>query len=116
MTVDRVFFWVFLDRFGVPPKISSIIRQFHDGMRACVRLDDGRVFEWFKVCQGVRQGCVFASLLFIIFFAAVLNTAEKKFMEDPLLVKDLISIGINAACEEGRESPGLGALWNMLID
>jgi len=32
--------WAILDRFGVPPKMISIISQFHDGMRACVRLDD----------------------------------------------------------------------------
>ena len=92
----------------------SVIRQFHDEMRACVRLDDGRASEWFKVCQGVRQGCVLASLLFILFFTAVLNTAKEKFMEDPLVVKDLISLTTNAACEEGRESPGLGVLRNML--
>ena len=64
--------------------------------------------------KGVRQGCVFAFLLSITFFTAVLNTVEKKFMEDPLVVKDLVSIVTNAACEEGRESLGLGVLWNML--
>ena len=71
-------------------------------MRACVRLDDGRASEWFKVCQGVRQGCVIVYLLFMFFFTAVLNTAEMV-MEDPLVVKDLVSIATNAACEEGRE-------------
>ena len=49
-SVDRVFLWTILDRFGVPPKMISIIHQFHDGTRACVRLDDGRSSEWFKVC------------------------------------------------------------------
>jgi len=49
-SLDRVFLWTILDRFGVPPKMISIIHQFHDGTRACVRLDDGRASEWFKVC------------------------------------------------------------------
>ena len=34
----------------------EVIRQFHDGMRACVRSDDGRYSEWFEVTQELRQG------------------------------------------------------------
>ena len=32
-----------LARFGVLPVMVDIARQFHDGMRACVRLEGGRV-------------------------------------------------------------------------
>ena len=39
-SVDRTLLWSVLARFGVPQNIISVIRQFHDGMRACVRLDD----------------------------------------------------------------------------
>ena len=78
-SVDRTLLWTVLTRFGVPQNIISIIRQFHDGMRACVRLD-GRVCSgWFAVQQGLRQGWVFASLLFNIFFAAVINVAFTRF-------------------------------------
>ena len=42
-SVDRSLLWKVLARYGVPAKLISIIRQFHDGMRACVRLDSGRV-------------------------------------------------------------------------
>ena len=38
--VDRTLLWTVLARFGVPQNIISVIRQFHDGMRACVRFDD----------------------------------------------------------------------------
>ena len=43
-SVDRTCLWTVLARFGVPQNIYmiSVIRQFHDGMRAYVRLD-GRV-------------------------------------------------------------------------
>ena len=44
----------------------GVIRQFHDGMGACVRLDDGECSDMFGVEQGVWQGCVFAPLLFNI--------------------------------------------------
>ena len=50
----------------------EVIRQFHDGMRACVRNDDGRCLEWFEVAQGLRQGCVLSPLLFNVLFAAIL--------------------------------------------
>ena len=44
-SVDRSLFWKVLARYGVPAKLISIIRQFHDGMRACVRLDSGETSE-----------------------------------------------------------------------
>ena len=43
-SVDRTLLWTVLARFGVPQIMISAIRQFHDGMRACVQLDD-RVFS-----------------------------------------------------------------------
>ena len=43
-SVERTLLWTVLARFGVPQIMISVIRQFHDGMRACVQLDD-RVFS-----------------------------------------------------------------------
>ena len=31
-SVDRELIWVVLARFGVPEKMSTVIRQFHEGM------------------------------------------------------------------------------------
>ena len=70
-SVDRELLWVVLARFGVPEKMLVVIRQFHEGMRARVRTDDGEHSEWFDVTQGLRQGCVLSPLLFNIFCAAV---------------------------------------------
>ena len=72
-SVDRALLWTVLACFGIPPRILAVIRQFHGGMRACVRLDDGGCSDTFDVEQGLRQGCVLAPLLFNIFFAAVLR-------------------------------------------
>ena len=44
-SVDRTILWQVPARFEVPPKVIEVIRQFHDGMRACVRNDDGRCSE-----------------------------------------------------------------------
>ena len=78
-SVDRTLLWTELARLGVSQKIISVIRQFHDGMRACVRLDDRVCSRWFAVEQGLRQGCVLAPLLFNIFFAAVINVTSTRF-------------------------------------
>ena len=40
-TVDRTLLWQLLTRIEVPPQMIAVIQQFHDGMRACVRPDDG---------------------------------------------------------------------------
>ena len=81
-SVDRALLWTVLARFGVPQNMISVIRQFHDGMRACVRLDDRLYSRWFAVEQGLRQGYVFAPLLFNIFFAAVTDMASTRFKAD----------------------------------
>ena len=43
-SIDRTLLWTVLVRFSVPQIMISVIRQFHDGMRACVQLND-RVFS-----------------------------------------------------------------------
>ena len=78
-TVDRTLMWQVLTRIGVPPQMIAVIRQFYDGMRACVRPDDGVCSDWFEVEQGQRQGCVLSPLLFNIFFVAVLNVVLQRF-------------------------------------
>ena len=47
-TVDRTLLWQVLARIGVPPQMIAVIRQFHDGMRACVRPDDGVCSDWLR--------------------------------------------------------------------
>ena len=64
-SVDRELLWVVLARFGVPEMIT-VIRQFHEGIRARVRTDDGDHSEWFDVTQGLREGCVLSPFLFNI--------------------------------------------------
>ena len=40
-SVDRELLWVVLARFGVPEDMLTVLRQFHEGMRARVRTDNG---------------------------------------------------------------------------
>ena len=91
-TVDRPLLWQVLTRIGVPPQMIAVIRQFHDGMRACVRPDDGACSDWFEVEQGLRQRCVLSLLLFNIFFAAVLNVVLQGFSEEPTILAELMHL------------------------
>ena len=87
-SVDRELSWVVPARFGVPEKMSTVIRQFHEGMRARVRTDDGEHFEWLDVTQALRQGCVLSPLLFNIFFGAVTHAVVVRFSVDAGIVRD----------------------------
>ena len=115
-TVDRTLLWQELTRTGVPPQMVAVIRQFHDGMRAYVRPDDGVCSDWFEVEQGLRQGCVLSPLLFNIFFETVLNVVLHRFRKEPAILAELVhlkepstSMGPEPAMDYVRR-----AVWGML--
>ena len=89
-SVDRTLLWDALARFGVPRRMLAVIRQFHDGMQACVRLDDGECSDKFDVGQGLRRGCVLAPMLFNMFFTAVLRVTEKRFLADAVIMGNMV--------------------------
>ena len=91
-SVDRTLLWTVLARFGVPQNMISLIRQFYNGMRASVRLDDRVFLGWFAVEQGFHQACVLAPLLFNIFFAAVINVVSTRFKADKSIMDALIHV------------------------
>ena len=91
-SVDRTLLWTVFARFGVPQIMISVIRHFHNGMLACVRLDDRVCSRWFAVEQGLRQGCVLAPLPFNIFFAAVINLASTRFKADKGIMNALVHL------------------------
>ena len=91
-SVDRTLLWTVLARFGVPRKIIPVLCQLHDGIRACVRIDDRVCSGWFAVEQGLRQRFLLAPLLFNIFFTAVINGASARFKADNGLKDALIHV------------------------
>ena len=115
-TADRILLRQVPTRIGVLPQILAVIQQFHDGVRACVRPDDGVCSDWFEVEQGLRQGRVLSPLLFNIFFAAVLTVVLQRFSEEPTILTELVhlkepptSMGPEPAMDSVRR-----AVWGML--
>ena len=53
-SVDRELLWKVLARAGISAEMIAVIRKFHSGMRARVRMDDGELSDWFPVTQGLR--------------------------------------------------------------
>ena len=115
-TVDRTLLWQVLTRIGVPPQMIAVIRQFHDGMRAYVRPDDGVCSDWFEVEQGLWQECVLSPLLFNIFFAAVLNAVLQRFSKDPAILAE--PVHLKEPSTSMRPAPAMDyvrcAVWGML--
>jgi len=66
--------------------MAAVIREFHGGMGARVRMDDGELSDWFKPTQGLRQGCVLFSFLFNFFFAAAIEVVIARSSEDDIIL------------------------------
>ena len=87
-SVDRTFLWTVLARFGISPRMLAVIRQFHDGMRACVRLDDSECSDMFDV----EQGGVCSRHCCSTFFTAVLRVAENSFTADAVIMDGMVQL------------------------
>ena len=47
--------WCVLEKYGVPPTMVSVIKSFHEGMTAVVRVGDS-ITDDIEVTNGLRQG------------------------------------------------------------
>ena len=72
--VSREGLFNILLKIGFPPRLHSIIRSFHDDIRATIQYD-GSMSEPLDIKKGVKQGCVLAPTLFGIFFSLLLRHA-----------------------------------------
>ena len=85
-SVPRPALWSVLEKYGVPPKMLSVIRSFHEGMLAEVQVEEGST-DSFEVKNGLRQGCPLAPSLFNLFFAAMVSCWRARCPEAGVVVK-----------------------------
>ena len=79
--VARNALWVLLERLGVPLSIIALIKVMHEGSMAKVR-EESCFSEAFPLLMGLKQGSVFAPLLFNIFFGAIIKAIRVKLTSD----------------------------------
>lgn len=72
--VSREGLFKILPKIGCPPKLQSMIKSFHTDMQGTVQFN-GNTSEPFNIRSGVKQGCVLAPTLFVIFFTLLLKHA-----------------------------------------
>ena len=65
-SVDRICLWYKLQRIGLQGKMLKAIQSLYNNVECAVRLN-GMLSNWFKVPNGVKQGCLLSPALFAIF-------------------------------------------------
>ena len=89
-SIPRAALWQVLKKLGVPPTMLSVIRSFHEGMVAKVRVN-GELSEDILVKNGLRQGCTLAPMLFILYFSVVMSQWRSQCPEAGVNVRFKIS-------------------------
>ena len=69
-SVPRTVLWNALQKLGVPDDLITLIKSFHQDMKARLRID-GEMLEEIEVANGLRQGCTMAPTLFNLYACVV---------------------------------------------
>jgi hypothetical protein len=75
--VKRDILWKILAKRGVPPKLLQLIKSIHEDVQASVRVN-GELLEPFQLENGLKQGSIFAPLLFNIFFGTIIFEIDRR--------------------------------------
>ena len=62
--------WLVLQKYGIPGVMIDLIRVLHDNMAAEVFVADESA--WIQVSNGLRQRCVLAPTVFLLYFNMVM--------------------------------------------
>lgn len=73
-SVDRQILWRLTRHYGVPEKITNIIRKSYEGM-TCRIVHGGQLTDTLEVRTGVRQGCLLSPFLFLLAIDWIMKTS-----------------------------------------
>ena len=59
--VDHKKLWKTLEEIGIPEHLTCLLRNLHAGQETT---ESDMKMDWFKIGEGVRQGCVLSPYLF----------------------------------------------------
>ena len=60
--VDHNKLWKILKEMGIPGDLTCLLRNLYAEQEATVRTGH-RTMDWFKIGEGVRQGCILSTLI-----------------------------------------------------
>lgn len=69
-SVNREMLFKLLEKAKIPPSIRTIIKIMHEETFAAVKTEN-EISDNFQVCTGVKQGCVMAPALFLLYMHAI---------------------------------------------
>ena len=72
-SVDRETLWKLLRHYGIPEKITDLIKCIYQDMKCKVN-HAGQLSESFEVKTGVRQGCLLSPFLFLLVIDLIMKT------------------------------------------
>lgn len=75
-SVNRAALFKILDHIKCPQNILTILKLLHEDTTSSV-LADGEYSEPFEIKTGVKQGCVVAPVLFLLYIQAIMNRVKE---------------------------------------
>ena len=72
--VDHNKLWEILKEMGTPDHLTCLLRNLYSGQEATVRTGH-ETMDWFKIGNGVRQGCILSSCLFNLYEEYIMRNA-----------------------------------------
>ena len=65
--------WKILKYMGIPELLTCLLRNLYAGQEATVRIRHG--MDWFKIGNGVHQGCILSPCLFNLYEEYIMRNA-----------------------------------------
>jgi len=72
--VDHNKLWKILKDMGIPDHLTYLLRNLYAGQEATVRTGHGTT-DWFRIGEGVQQGCILAPCLFNFYAEFIMRNA-----------------------------------------
>ena len=64
-SIHRETLWKIMELYGVPSKISTVIKRLYQNNEICVT-NNGLQSDWVRIESGVKQGCGMSGFLFLL--------------------------------------------------
>ena len=100
LSVPRPELMAVLEKSGIPPKFSNIIRGLMEHARYRVKNSEGHSDRWFNMSLGLKEGCPDAPIEFSIYHSNIMSDLKSRLLEN-----SDESVRVGFASEEFNDLP-----------